>query len=297
MTLPSASDLAVLHDRVLDWYAVHARPLPWRDPQCSPWGVLVSEVMAQQTPLARVEPAWREWMERWPTPAALAAESPGEIVRAWGRLGYPRRALRLREAAAEIVARHDAVVPRTEEELRALPGIGAYTAAAVRAFAFGGRATVVDTNVRRVLARVITGVAQAAPALTVAETALATALLPADDADAATWNVAVMELGALVCTARSPRCGTCPVRDRCAWLLAGAPAYEGPPRRGQGYEGTDRKVRGDIVQRLRETTRSVARADLADLDPDPLRIDRLLDALVTDRLVEPVRGNRFRLPR
>lgn len=288
---------SVLHDRILQWYGRHARALPWREPDCSAWGVLVSEVMAQQTPLGRVEPAWREWMRRWPTPEALAVESPGEVVRAWGRLGYPRRALRLREAAVAIVAEHGGSVPTSEEELRALPGVGAYTAAAVRAFAFGARATVVDTNVRRVQARLVTGVAQAAPTLTAAEQALATELLPGDDEDAAVWNVAVMELGALVCVARSPRCGSCPVEDRCAWLAAGAPAYDGPARRAQGYVGTDRKLRGDLVQRLRETAGTVSRAELSALDPDPQRIDRLLDALVTEGLVEPVRGTRFRLPR
>ena len=124
---------SVLHQRILSWYAAHARPLPWRDPQCSPWGVFVSEVMAQQTPVARVEAPWREWMARWPTPADLAAASPGDVVRAWGRLGYPRRALRLREAAVAMVERHEGEVPRLETDLLALPGVGAYTAAAVAA--------------------------------------------------------------------------------------------------------------------------------------------------------------------
>ena len=163
---------------MLDWYAGNARPLPWRDPSCSPWGVLVSEVMSHQTPVARVEPVWREWMQRWPTPAHLAAESPGEVVRAWGRLGYPRRALRLREAAVAIVERHGGEVPDDEDALRALPGVGAYTAAAVAAFAFGRRTTVVDTNVRRVLVRAVEGRAHAAPALTAAESALAASLVP-----------------------------------------------------------------------------------------------------------------------
>jgi A/G-specific adenine glycosylase len=292
-----AADRAVLHGRILSWYAANARSLPWRDPACSPWGVLVSEIMAQQTPLARVEPAWREWMRRWPTPAALAAESPGEVVRAWGRLGYPRRALRLREAALAIVERHEGEVPEAGDDLRALPGVGAYTAAAVRAFAFGGRATVVDTNVRRVQARIVTGVAQAAPSLTRAESDLATALLPEDDGDAATWNVAVMELGALVCTARSPRCDGCPVSDRCAWLGAGAPAYDGPVRPSQRYAGTDRQVRGDLIQVLRESSRAVPIVRLERVDPDPARVDRLLAALVEEGLVEPVRGGRYRLPR
>jgi len=292
---PSATDLAALHGAVLAWYAVSSRPLPWRDPSCSPWGVLLSEVMSQQTPLARVEPIWREWMERWPTPAHLAAESPGEVVRAWGRLGYPRRALRLHEAATVITERHDGEVPRHEADLRALPGIGDYTAAAVAAFAFGDRSVVVDTNVRRVEARVVTGVAQAAPTMTRAEVALAADLLPADDDAAATWNVAVMELGALVCTARSPRCDDCPVRGRCAWVLGGRPAYDGPPRRGQKWHGTDRQVRGIIVQTLRESPGPARREALAP-GRDGAQVDRCLAGLVEDGLVEPVGSELFALP-
>lgn len=292
----SPIELASLHETVLDWYAEHARELPWRDPACSPWGVFVSEVMAQQTPVARVVGPWREWLRRWPTPAALAAESPGEVVRAWGRLGYPRRALRLREAALAMVEQHDGEVPRTEHDLLALPGVGAYTAAAVAAFAFGERTVVVDTNVRRVLARVIEAQAQAAPTLTVAETRLAASVVPTDPATSAVWNVAVMELGALVCQARSPQCPQCPLRARCAWVRAGSPAYDGPTRRAQGYEGTDRKVRGDLVQLLRDSPKPLARKALAVVDPDQHRIDRLLGALIHDGLVEPVGRNRFRLP-
>lgn len=214
-------ELLWLHRTVLDWYAVHARSLPWREPDCSPWGIFVSEVMAQQTPVARVEAPWREWMARWPTPNALASASPGDVVRAWGRLGYPRRALRLREAAAAMVERHDGEVPRTEAELLDLPGVGAYTAAAVAAFAYAVRTVVVDTNVRRVLARVIEGRAQASPSLTAAESRLAATVVPTDAETSAVWNVAVMELGALICQARSPQCGECPLSARCAWLLAG----------------------------------------------------------------------------
>jgi A/G-specific adenine glycosylase len=294
-SLPSRIDGGSLHEDLLAWYAVHSRPLPWRDPSCSPWGVLLSEVMAQQTPLARVEPAWREWMSRWPTPTDLAAEPPGEVVRAWGRLGYPRRALRLREAAAAIVERHGGEVPRDQAALLALPGIGDYTAAAVAAFAFGDRSVVVDTNVRRVEARLVNGVAQAAPSLTRAEVDLARDLLPVVDRDAAVWNVAVMELGALVCTARAPRCEDCPVRARCAWLGAGRPAYEGPVRRGQKWHGTDRQVRGIIVQALREVTTPLPRGELAP-GRDELQVDRCHAGLMADGLVEPWDGDRFALP-
>ena len=290
------ADLPGLQRAVLDWYAAHARPLPWRDPECSPWGVYVSEIMAQQTPVARVEGPWREWLARWPTPASLAAASPGDIVRAWGRLGYPRRALRLREAAAVMVERHDGEVPRTEAELLALPGVGAYTAAAVAAFAYAARTVVVDTNVRRVLARAVTGVAQAAPAVTAAEQRLAASVVPLDRADSVVWNVALMELGALVCQARTPRCEECPVSGRCAWLAGGRTAYEGPARRGQRYEGTDRKVRGDLLQLLRDAPGPLTREALGGVDPDPQRVDRLLDALVSEGFIEPLPSSRFRLP-
>lgn len=288
-------DYAAAARLLVAWHDAHARDLPWRRPDCSPWGVLVSEVMLQQTPVARVEPIWRGWLSRWPTPADLAAESPGEVVRAWGRLGYPRRALRLREAAVAMVARHGGQVPRAEADLLALPGIGGYTAAAVRAFAFGDRAVVVDTNVRRVQARLVTGVALPAPALTRAETTLAAALLPADDTAAATWNVAVMELGALVCTARSPRCNACPAAALCAWRVAGHPAYAGPPRRGQAWEGTDRQVRGRIVDLLRHSPRPLSRRAF-DASGEPAQVDRCLDSLVADGLVEPLARARFRLP-
>ncbi len=293
---PSPAEAALLHERVLHWYAGNARPLPWRAPGCSPWGVLVCEVMAQQTPVTRVEPVWTAWMERWPTPADLAAESPGEVVRAWGRLGYPRRGLRLREAAVAITQRHGGVVPDDEATLRSLPGVGAYTAAAVTAFAFGRRTTVVDTNVRRVLARVVEGREHAAPALTAAETALAASLVPEDAARAATWNVAVMELGAVVCRARGPRCEHCPLLDRCAWVAAGRPRHEGPPRRGQAWHGTDRQVRGAVLQLLRDAPGEVARSALEAAGEDAAQVARCLASLVEDGLLEPVSGERFRLP-
>ena len=288
---------ALLHERLLGWYADARRDLPWRAPDATPWGVLVSEVMLQQTPVVRVEPVWREWLTRWPAPADLAAAAPGDAVRAWGRLGYPRRALRLHAAAAAIVQRHDGRVPDTLEQLLDLPGVGSYTAAAVASFAYGRHATVVDTNIRRVHARAVSGRALPAPALTRAETDLATRLLPGPAATAATWNVAVMELGALVCTARSPRCGDCPVADLCAWQRAGRPAYDGPARRGQAWHGTDRQCRGALLSVLRAAHRPVTATTLAAawLTDDGQR-ERCLDSLVADGLVEPLPRGRFRLP-
>jgi A/G-specific adenine glycosylase len=292
----AAPPATLLHERVLAWYDSFGRDLPWRVEDCSPWGVLVSEVMSHQTPVARVAPVWQEWMRRWPTPADLAAESPGEAVRAWGRLGYPRRALRLHEAAAVLVARHGGVVPADEEALRALPGVGPYTAAAVAAFAFGIRTTVVDTNVRRVLARAVEGRALAAPALTAAEARLAGSMVPEDAGSAAAWNVAVMELGALVCRARAPRCAACPVEGLCSWVRAGCPPDDGPPRRGQSWHGTDRQVRGLLLEMLRRSEGPVLRAQLLGVAEDAAQVERCLGSLVEDGLLEPVGEERFALP-
>src|SRR6185312_13118549 len=213
-------DLPKIHREITDWYLAHARDLPWRRKSAGPWAVMVSEFMLQQTPVVRVLPVWEAWMERWPTPAALAAEPVAEAVKAWGRLGYPRRALRLHAAATVIVQEHAGLVPGTEAELLALPGIGTYTAAAIACFAFKVPTVVVDTNIRRVHARLVSGNALPEQNQNAAELALAARLLPASGpgdpngtALANGWNIAVMELGALVCTARSPRCEDCPVLE------------------------------------------------------------------------------------
>nr|EIF91662.1 A/G-specific adenine glycosylase [Streptomyces tsukubensis NRRL18488] len=182
---PSASDAASLHSPVIAWFDEHARDLPWRRPEAGAWGVMVSEFMLQQTPVSRVLPVYEQWLARWPRPADLAAEPSGEAVRAWGRLGYPRRALRLHGAAQAIAERHGGDVPSDHAQLLALPGIGEYTAAAVASFAYGQRHAVLDTNVRRVFARASTGIQYPPTATTAAERKLARALLPDDDATAA----------------------------------------------------------------------------------------------------------------
>lgn len=167
-----------LHAPVIDWFEDNARDLPWRHPDAGPWGVMVSEFMLQQTPVTRVLPVYEQWLARWPRPADLAQDAPGEAVRAWGRLGYPRRALRLHGAATAITERHGGDVPTDHAQLLALPGIGEYTAAAVASFAYGQRHAVLDTNVRRVFARAVTGVQYPPNATTAAERKLARALLP-----------------------------------------------------------------------------------------------------------------------
>jgi A/G-specific adenine glycosylase len=284
---------------VLAWYASNARDLPWRAPGATPWAILVSEFMLQQTPVARVLPVYLTWMARWPAPAALAAEPAGEAIRQWGMLGYPRRALRLHETAVILTARHGGAVPADLDALLALPGVGSYTAAAIASFAFGQRLAVLDTNVRRVLARLVSG--QPAPALatSVAERRLAESLLPAEPAVAARWAVAVMELGALVCTAASPRCAACPVAADCAWLAAGRPAETaaGPARRRtQKYDGTDRQCRGRLLAVLRAGGEPVRRADFDAAWDDRAQLDRALDGLVADGLVDPLPDGRYALP-
>jgi A/G-specific adenine glycosylase len=280
---------------VVDWYATAARDLPWRRPGVDAWAVLVSEVMLQQTPVARVEPMWREWMQRWPTPAGLAAASPAEVIRAWGRLGYPRRALRLREAAAAVVERHGGVVPADVAALEALPGVGTYTARAVACFGYGQAQPVVDTNVRRVVARLLHGRAEAGTARA-ADLADVLALTPTDSERAVRFSVAAMELGALVCVAGTPRCGACPVRDRCAWRLAGSPPADGPPKRVQKFAGTDRQVRGRLLAVLRAAHDPVEAAALDAVWDDAVQRSRCLDSLITDGLVEQTPDGLFTLP-
>ena len=285
-----------LHAPILEWYAAHQRDLPWRRPDATPWAVLVSELMLQQTPVTRVLPVYDAWLERWPTPAGLAAEPSGEAVRMWGRLGYPRRALRLHAAACAIVADHDGVVPQDHAALLALPGVGEYTAAAVASFAFGQRHAVLDTNVRRVLARAVSGTPLPPESLTRAERAMAWEQVPDADNVAATWAVAVMELGALVCTAASPRCPACPVRDRCAWVAAGSPAYDGPARRTQAWAGTDRQCRGRLMAVLREATGPVHVSSLEAAWAGTEQRERCLAALVGDGLAVQVGPGTYALP-
>jgi A/G-specific adenine glycosylase len=284
-----------LHDPLLRWYDAHARDLPWRRTTASPWGVLVSEVMLQQTPVARVLPVYDAWLARWPRPADLAAAPSGEAIRAWGRLGYPRRAIRLHAAATTITEQHAGEVPAEYDALRALPGIGDYTASAVLAFAFRRRRAVLDTNVRRALARLVSGTEFPPTAVTAGERALAGDLLPDDEPTAATWSVALMELGALVCTAARPRCDECPVRDACTWRAAGYPAYAGPPRRGQAWSGTDRQCRGRLMAIARDSADPVSERALERAWPDAGQRDRCLASLLTDGLL--VRsGGRYALP-
>ena len=277
--------------QLLDWYEGARRDLPWRRPGVTPWQVLVSEFMLQQTPVARVQPVWESWVARWPTPSATAAAGAADVLRAWGKLGYPRRAKRLHECATVIAGQFDDVVPSDVDTLLTLPGIGAYTARAVACFAFQQRVPVVDTNVRRVVTRVH-GREDAAPS--VRDLTDVAALLPEND-DAPRFSVALMEFGATVCTARAPRCAGCPL-SVCAWRSRGYPASATPARRPQRYAGTDRQARGRLLDVLRGKDSPVTRAelDVAWL-ADTAQRDRALDSLLVDGLVAQTDDGRYAL--
>jgi len=278
--------------QLLHWYDTEQRDLPWRRPEVPAWQILVSEFMLQQTPVARVEPIWRDWVARWPTPSATAAAGAAEVLRAWGKLGYPRRAKRLHECAHVIATQYDDEVPSDVDTLLTLPGVGAYTARAIACFAYRQRVPVVDTNVRRVVTRVALGHADAPARATDLENVAA--LLPDDDT-APTFSVALMEFGAIVCTARSPKCGRCPL-SFCAWRSDGYPAATTPARRVQRYAGTDRQVRGKLMEVLRDNTSPVTRAELDVVWlTDTAQRDRALDSLLVDGLVEQTADGRFAL--
>ncbi len=282
--------MSFLEGAILKWFAENKRDLPWRN--SSPWGVVVSEFMLQQTPVVRVLPKWNEWMRRWPTPADLAAASTADVITAWGRLGYPRRALRLHECAKIIASEFNGKVPESEEILKSLPGIGEYTAAAIASFAFDSKALVLDVNIRRVFARIIDGTESPKTNLSNLERAARTKLIPADDAHK--WAAATMELGALVCTSRNPKCHECPVATICQWKVAGYPKSD-QPRKSQGWHGTDRQCRGIIVQALRENA-ALNITEIKKLWHDESQIENALATLIQDGLIAHTANSLYALP-
>lgn len=294
---PSAAPHPDIATPLVAWFRAEARDLPWRRPGFPAWGTLVSEVMLQQTQVARVVTRLEAWLTRWPTPADLAASPPAEAVRAWDRLGYPRRALALHAAATAIAEQHDNVVPRDVDALLALPGIGDYTARAVAVFAYGDRHPVVDVNVRRVLARALLGQGEPGPAKAKQDLPLMESVLPADRDAAAAANAAVMELGALVCVARSPACDACPIADRCAWRAAGYPEHDGPraPKQAR-FAGSDRQVRGLLMAELRSSDVPVTRSEIDLVWPDDAQRERALASLVRDGLAVGDDARGYTLP-
>jgi len=276
---------------IVAWFKKNKRDLPWR--KTDTWGVLVSEFMLQQTPVNRVLPIYAEWMKRWPTPAALAKATPAQVIKAWGRLGYPRRALRLHECAKVITGKYNGVIPDTEAELRALPGIGEYTAAAMIAFAFSGRSLVLDINIRRLFARIFDGVQTPKLSATKDEKSRYEALIPKKDPHL--WAAATMELGALVCTSQSPKCGICPVAHVCRWRSLDYPQSD-QVKRTQTWHGTDRQCRGTIVQALREND-LLTKSQIEQLWDVPSQLEKALLTLLDDGLIEARGKSKFSLPR
>jgi len=282
--------MSSLHQPVLAWYKKNKRELPWRNTDA--WGVLVSEIMLQQTPVARVLPVYNEWMKRWPTPAALAAATPAQVITAWGRLGYPRRALRLHECAKVISTQYKGKIPTTQSELRELPGVGDYTSAAIIAFAFEGRSLVLDINIRRVFARVIDGIEVPTAAPTKSERQEREKLIPSKNPHV--WAAATMEFGALICTAKNPKCGQCPLADQCIWRGLDYPLSD-QPKRTQSWHGTDRQCRGVIVQALRENP-ALSKKEIMQLWDVPSQVEKALLTLLEDGLLVEQKGQRFSLP-
>ncbi len=276
---------------ITSWFKKNKRDLPWR--KTDAWGVLVSEFMLQQTPVNRVLPVYESWMKRWPTAAYLAKATPAEVITAWGRLGYPRRALRLHECAKEITHNFKGKIPESEAELRALPGIGEYTAAAITAFAFEKRSLVLDINIRRLFARLFDGVETPTQSATKIEKSRYEELIPKKDPHL--WAAATMELGAVICTSQAPKCGICPVAHVCKWRSLDYPKSDVVKRR-QSWHGTDRQCRGTIVQALRENE-VLTKSQITQLWDVPSQLERALLTLLDDGLIESRGKNKFSLPR
>jgi A/G-specific adenine glycosylase len=276
---------------ITSWFKKNKRDLPWR--KTDAWGVLVSEFMLQQTPVNRVLPVYEAWMKRWPTAASLSKATPAEVITAWGRLGYPRRALRLHECAKEITHNLKGKIPESQAELRALPGIGEYTAAAITAFAFEKRSLVLDINIRRLFARLFDGVETPTQAATKVEKSRYEELIPKKDPHL--WAAATMELGAVICTSQSPKCGICPVAHVCTWRSLDYPKSDVVKRR-QSWHGTDRQCRGTIVQALRENE-VLTKSQITQLWDVPSQLEKALLTLLDDDLIESRGKNKFSLPR
>jgi A/G-specific adenine glycosylase len=265
---------------VLAWFEANKRDLPWR--KSTPWGVMVSEYMLQQTPVNRVLPVWNEWLQRWPTPKDLAGAKKSDLLKAWGRLGYPRRALRLHEAATIIAKEFKNQVPNSIEELRQLPGVGEYTAAAIMAFAHKKRSLVLDVNVRRLFSRVLEGQDFPPLHITNSERESRTQLIPTD---AHTWAAATMELGALVCTSTKPKCEICPLTNSCFWHAKGFPSSHNTKKRVQQWHGTDRQCRGVVIEFLRNHPKATKNS-LSIVWEDSSQLEKCLESLINDGLIQ-----------
>lgn len=326
----SADELEVMRQELFAWWDENARDLPWRFGRTTPWGILISEVMSQQTQMSRVVQYWTNWMDVWPDAASLAKASTAEVITAWGRLGYPRRALRLQECAKVVAEQYHNELPHTYDELVALPGIGDYTASAVMSFAFGERIAVLDTNVRRVLWRTFKGEESFGGATKTEERKLANAVLPQSPKESVIWNEALIELGALICTAKNPKIDEDPWASHSRFYAAGCPHMgEKRTRPRQSFKGTNRQVRGIVLNALRaladsspkealpdgidgagsqsqhESSQSqsqrsnkdiLSRPEVEKLWPDHIQLDACIASLDEDGLIEIEADGSLRLP-
>jgi A/G-specific adenine glycosylase len=285
------SESAALRRALRRWYAVHGRHnLPWRQTR-DPYAVLVSEVMLQQTQVERVLPYYETWRRRWPDFAALADAPLSEVIRAWRGLGYNRRAVALHRLAQLVAA---SGLPEGESALRALPGIGPYTASAIACFAREETVPVFDTNIARVVARTVLGVATQREATARQLAAGSRSLLPARGGR--DHNLALMDLGAMVCLARAPRCEVCPVARHCAWNLAGRPVAPTTQKSSPAFESTARFARGRIVDLLRESPRPESEIAAALPGPHRTKVDEYLHALTRDGLARQMADGAWTLP-
>lgn len=293
----TSGSLVSVRDRLLGWGDDQRRDLPWRRTR-DPWAVLVSELMLQQTQVSRVIPRYEGFLSQFPTPAACAASEVADVVRAWAGLGYNRRAVSLHRAASLVVRDHDGAVPGTLDALLALPGVGRYTARAVLAFAFERDVGVVDTNVARVLARVVGRSLGRSEVQQLADRGVPVGA-------GWRWNQAMLDLGATVCTSRRPRCDACPIRVACVWQAGGCTPPD--PARGSAgvsgpqsrFEGSDRQGRGRLVDALRRhgavAPRDIAAA--AGWPDDEERAARVVASLVRDGLAVVDADGRLVMPR
>ena len=277
-----------MQPELIQWFKKNKRDLPWRN--TSPWGVLVSEYMLQQTPVNRVLPIWHQWLATWPDAHSLAQAPKSEVIRAWGRLGYPRRAVRLHESSKIIAHQFDNQVPSSYEELLSLPGVGDYTASAIMAFAFNKRSLVLDINIRRLFSRLIDGVETAPSSISQLERALRTELIPAQQPHL--WAAATMEFGALVCTAKNPDCDACPLQSECAWRALGYPKSQPKPK--PSFTGSDRQCRGTILNLLRQQVQA-SHNELSTLWPDADQFEKGLKTLIADGLIETTGKKSYKL--
>jgi len=265
---------------VFAWFEANKRDLPWR--KSTPWGVMVSEYMLQQTQVNRVLPVWNEWMQRWTTPKDLAGAKKSDLLKAWGRLGYPRRALRLHEAATIIAKEFKDQVPDSIEELRQLPGVGEYTAAAIMAFAHKKSSLLLDVNVRRLFSRSLEGRDFPPLHMTNSERESRTQLIPTD---AHTWAAATMELGALICNSTKPKCDICPLSNSCLWRAKGFPCSHNAKKRVQQWHGTDRQCRGVVIEFLSNHPKATKNS-LSKVWEDSSQLEKCLETLISDGIIQ-----------